>query len=97
MYISIIKLNTHGNSNNRISMNYYNIMNSRAVNHIKKQIKSCYLYKDVYNYINPVITDVSLRDGIQGLTPELMTTEKKQIIFLLQFTLQLIRMLCTLS
>ena len=81
MYIFIIKLNTNGNSRNRVSMNYYNLMNYRAVNHIKNQIKSCSLYKDVYNYINPVITDVSLRDGIQGLTPELMTTEKKQIIF----------------
>ena len=56
-------------------------MNSRAVNHINSQIKKCSLYRDVYNYINPIITDVSLRDGIQGLTPELMTTEKKQIIF----------------
>lgn len=62
-------------------MSYYNIMNYHAVNHIKKQIKSCTLYKDVYKYINPVITDVSLRDGIQGLTPNEITTDKKQMIF----------------
>lgn len=62
-------------------MSYYNIMNYHAVNHIKKQIKSCSLYKDVYKYINPVITDVSLRDGIQGLSPKDLTLDKKKILF----------------
>lgn len=62
-------------------MSYHNIMNYRAVNHIKNQIKTCSLYKDVYKYINPVITDVSLRDGIQGLSPKHMTLDNKQFIF----------------
>ena len=56
-------------------------MNSRAVKNIKDQIKKCSKYREMFNYINPIITDVSLRDGIQGLSPKHMTTEKKQIIF----------------
>lgn len=55
--------------------------NHRAVRYIQSQIKRCGVYRDVFNHINPIITDVSLRDGIQGLTPEELPTEKKQKIF----------------
>ncbi len=46
-----------------------------------KYIKNDPLKYSIYQNINPILTDVSLRDGIQGMTPNDMTLCKKTEIF----------------
>jgi hypothetical protein len=42
----------------------------------------CSMKRAIYKQINPVLFDVSLRDGIQGLDPYVWNTEKKKELFL---------------
>ncbi len=42
----------------------------------------CPMRTAIYNQINPILFDVSLRDGIQGLDPYVWNTEKKKELFL---------------
>jgi hydroxymethylglutaryl-CoA lyase len=46
-----------------------------------RKILSCPLRTQIYNKINPVLFDVSLRDGIQGASPEMYPTYLKRNIF----------------
>lgn len=56
-------------------------MNKGAIEYIKSNIRKCGDYKSIFNYINPILTDVSLRDGIQGLNPDKISTHKKMEVF----------------
>lgn len=42
----------------------------------------CPMRTMIYRQINPILFDVSLRDGIQGLDPTVWTTQKKRELFL---------------
>lgn len=42
----------------------------------------CPMRSAIYRQINPILFDVSLRDGIQGLDPYVWNTEKKKELFL---------------
>jgi len=46
-----------------------------------KFIKKREIHRAVYDFINPILTDVSLRDGIQALDAKRMPTEKKIDVF----------------
>jgi len=49
--------------------------------HILKKIKECPQKIAIYNKINPILFDVSLRDGIQNAKIENFPTDKKMSIF----------------
>lgn len=44
-------------------------------------IKNSEPHKSIYEFINPILTDVSLRDGIQSMAAETMPTHKKIDLF----------------
>jgi len=48
---------------------------------ILKKIMDCPKSKTIFNRINPILFDVSLRDGIQNAKPENFTTSKKMELF----------------
>ena len=52
-----------------------------GVQKLKSFINNSPLRKAIYKHINPVITDVSLRDGLQGLSPETINLTDKISIF----------------
>lgn len=52
-----------------------------GVQKLKSFINNSPLRKAIYKHISPVITDVSLRDGLQGLSPETINLTDKISIF----------------
>jgi len=52
-----------------------------GIQKLKSYINKSPIRKAIYNRINPVITDVSLRDGLQGMSPEAINLSEKISIF----------------
>ena len=48
-----------------------------GVRKLRSYINNSPIRKAIYNRINPVITDVSLRDGLQGMSPEAINLSEK--------------------
>lgn len=48
---------------------------------LQQYIGSSPIRNSIYKHINPVLTDVSLRDGIQGMSPNYMTLTRKVELF----------------